>query len=244
MNKQYLKRITEECGAMVVFGLAGFLVGILSCFVIVKHFGQGDPETTTAMIATFLGTMIMGMFYVFFGTYGMRQEFDLAVGMSQTRKSFIKNEFIVSTILTLVGIIVFFVLYGIDSLIQNTVYRGYVLEMDAKVAVDFMLRNPFNTIAIFLVLITVRMVFGSLNMIFGPTSIAIGWISFSAIMMLVGKFSRNPIVQNILQSITGAILWTNTHIFSGFIACIVTVICVAVLWGCVILLRKQSVVGV
>lgn len=155
--------LKKDIGFMAAVMSGAFLLGTIICFLVVKVFGAD----TTAQIASIFAIVGGVIFLMLSGTLGLKNSFELSVGMSQTRKNFIRKESVEAIIVTIALLLLGILLYKIDDFIQNTLYRGLPVELDVRFLFSDFLVNPMNFLTIVFAVLGLRFLFGALFMKFG-----------------------------------------------------------------------------
>lgn len=194
MGKKLWYQIKSDLILETIAVLGSALLGFLICAMVVLWFNV-DKENGYVMIMTLFALMFGGIANIIVG-FGNMQKSVLAIMFGQTRKQFWGMELIGGVIeMTWTGILAGLV-YGIDCLMQKTIYSGYKVEMSLTPFFRFLAGHPLCILIVFASFIFIRVLIETLSIKFGPTSFFAIWVvgcfSFSALV-------RVKVIQNFLK---------------------------------------------
>lgn len=233
--------LKNDIRAIAAFMGGAFLLGALICFFVVRVAGANSPDMTTAQIATIFAAAGGGTYLMIFAVLGLRGHFEMAVCMSQTRKSFLCRESVETVILTTAALLFGIVLYKIDDFMQNTIYRGHLVELDVRPLFDDFLLNPINFVTVVFAVLGLHFLFGVLYMKFGQKFLWGCWAVWMFLCLGAKRIAHTYFgsLSDTMEFLSGA-----SKLLGGYFWQLVIWIVAAVLFSAAcLMLRKQEARG-
>lgn len=174
--KNQWKRRSKELRLFVISAVCLFLVGLLLFSVI----GAGDKdEIFVVPVGTMLAMMMAGCIHLFYVSYGVVSEFNLAVGMGITRRRFVPG-YIAFSALELIGIIIAGLLLNrIELRVYRTTMPGVPMAEEVKYLFDVRM-----LVLLTLGMLAAEMLAGALILRFGRRAVIGIWFFIIAAAQL------------------------------------------------------------
>ena len=185
----------------VLIPVIGGVIGIIMTLFSMSMDGTGESY---GKVGAFM-VLVLGILFIFFtGIFSLPIDFNLAVSMGKTRKSYVPARFIILALDVLAVILIFIIFNAAEEALYTTLYPNAVCELD----VGKLLHNPALIAGTIFLLPTVNLLCGALLMRF-PTKFV--WVLW-AIWMIV--FTGGPKMitaaekkDSVFGQLGAAILW-------------------------------------
>ncbi len=164
----------------------GALLGLILNILITIVLNSGDDGS--AMMMTLMGLMLGVMSYIIIGGLVNVNKSEVALMMSQTRKSFWMVDVIAGLVEILWISILAGIIFWIDHSLQASLFSSYELEMNMTPFFTFIATHPVLLLALLLGAFALRILIETLSVKVGPKAFFILWmcgclfVSFSSRM--------------------------------------------------------------
>lgn len=209
-NNRMVKAITNSlkdnlCGT-VAFMLGTYAIGMIMWLVVTNI--TKDFEEGILTIGSILG-LVMGLFMlIFMGGAMFRANFNVAIGMSFTRKDFVICDLIATTISTCVVLLLGRLMFMAESTLYTSLFSDQAINEELASVMKILYSAPMIALTIGMVL-AVKSIMGLVFLVFRERGMLILVVGYWAVMILVsrlgtaGKIARGAVaVYNKLASVS------------------------------------------
>lgn len=205
MIGKVIKFRLKDTRKLAIIELVAFIFGTIILTLIV---GFGGGEKTVELGTMMMGLMGIGIMF-FSGTIGLRNEFNLMIGMGVTRKKFISGYFISSVIITLQLLALVYIGYFIESLEIQLLYSDY-----EKIAAVETFLFSWYVIPAVLFIAAFTMFLGAVAVRGGKKVMVVFWCLWMAGCLLPGR------IEDAMESDGSSILYQVRDWYGQFITVI------------------------
>ncbi len=201
MFLQYIKVNRKAPLYMILWQLSFFLFGV-SIVLVINRFINSDPDY--ACMGSLFALMAMLVGGLARGNTTLSTRFNMAVSMGQTRRFFLLWDTVISLAVCLLGAVVAWGLYQLETLLYGALYPGFENGMPLDVVYRWQILVPAAV-----VLSVGALVFGALQLRFGLKAFGTVWLIFCFSFMVIPRAINAALDggTSLLARIGGGIIW-------------------------------------
>lgn len=232
MIQKQLRRRKKEALFLLLIIIVAYLVGILMMIIISKK----SAEKEVFLVGTVLAMIIGAGLQFFSNILTFLQEFNIAISMGQTRKSFVWCYELVSFLELFAITVILRGLAEIEQLIYNIVMPDGKFLIRADVLVQLKIIVP-----IILGMTAVQMLLQALLLRFGMKAFWVIWIGWMLLCFSPSALRQNEVLSEKAANLAAALFTVVSHLGAVYwimAGVILAGIMVGTAWG---FLRRQQV---
>lgn len=195
MKKVFLRSIKEELTVLLVCVAAAFIIGLIAEICVVSYgIGSGVSAAEVEVIpaASVISILAAGIVTIFVGGFTLKNRFNLAVGMSSTRKLFIACEVVTTISSMIVAAILVKVIMFVEKLMYTVAFSGVAIEEESIDVVQILTSLPIVLVGIAVVVAT-RFFIGFILLKFSEKGLFIILVPYWILCMFMARISQSKV---------------------------------------------------
>lgn len=233
IKKQWkIQWVYGEMGTILVCLGGTFLLGFLGVLIFGQIFHIQEPVP----VGTLGALVIAGFGQALLSCFGFMLEFNLAVSLGETRKSFVWG-YQLFTLLKLIVIVLAVILFGIiEHYVYRTVFGMETLNFDIWEVLSFV--KPLYIAVAMVGILAAEMLIQTLILRFGMKAFWVIWGFWMFVALVLPRLAKLPLWQPVKAFFSQAAKIQAGPAFWVIFTLAASVLAMAVSWG---MLRKQRV---